>query len=141
MSKRAFVDASGLLTAWGYAETNNADAPIEVADDFELVPGGWRWDGTQWSAVASPVVEPARIVSSDAFRQLFTPAQTAALWAADPLLLAGMLKVLTQGTANLDSPEATSLLSLGVAKGALTESEKARILSGTPPAADPQPAP
>ncbi len=79
----------------------------------------------------------ARIVSSADFMALFTPAQTAALWSADPQLMVGAIRVMIQGTANLDSQDAVDLLALAVAKGALSEAEKARILAGTRP--PPQP--
>ena len=54
----AFIDSNGVLTSWGYADSNNDDALIEVPDDFDLMPGSVRTsDGGQtWVPVpAEPV--------------------------------------------------------------------------------------
>lgn len=97
-------------------------------------PSGWQVTGGVLSA-AAVVAPPAgsRTVSAAEFLALFTPAETAALWTADPLLMTGALKVMAQGSANLDSAEAATLLTLAVTKGVLTEAEKTRVLSGQPP--------
>ncbi|MFM0022203.1 hypothetical protein [Paraburkholderia azotifigens] len=50
MMKNAFVDANGVLTSWGYAESNNADQLIPVSDDFALEVGKWKYANDQWIA-------------------------------------------------------------------------------------------
>jgi hypothetical protein len=53
--KRAFRDAvTNVLTCWGYVATNDTDIPMDVPDDFALVPGNWQWDGSQWVAYVAP---------------------------------------------------------------------------------------
>lgn len=104
----------------GYFQECSAD----VRQGFRMLGG----------ALTPPIAAPVRrVISSNDFLALFTPTQQAALFLADPLLLSGALRVLAQGSANLDSPEAAQLLSLAVAKGVLTEPEKARVLAGIPP--------
>jgi len=53
--KNAFINAQGVLTAWGFMEQNDADMAIPVPDDFSLQPGAWRWDGAQWTAYFAPL--------------------------------------------------------------------------------------
>ena len=96
---------------------------------------GDRRVGGVWSEPPPPVAPSTRTISSAEFMALFTPAQTAALWSADPLLMTGAIRVILQGNANLDSPDAAGLLTLAVTKGALTEADKTRILAGQPPPA------
>lgn len=55
--KGAFVDAAGVLTSWGYAESNGTDTRMDVADDFALEPGKWRWTGSDWVAYVAPMTE------------------------------------------------------------------------------------
>ena len=52
--KNAFLDANGVLTSYGYAESNNDDVLLEVADDFDLQPGKWRYDDGDWVAYVAP---------------------------------------------------------------------------------------
>lgn len=78
--------------------------------------------------------EPPRVVTGVKFLALFTPAEVAALWAADPRLMAGALKVAAQDACNLDSAECAALLQLAVAKGVLTTERVPQILAATPPA-------
>ncbi|RBL87911.1 hypothetical protein DDE05_00640 [Streptomyces cavourensis] len=49
--KNAFVDKSGVLTAWGYMESNNQDRKIVVDDGFDKLPGRWREAGGGWVEV------------------------------------------------------------------------------------------
>lgn len=58
--KNAFINSQSVLTAWGYVEANEGDTALEVADDFELVPGAWRWDGSSWQPYA-PVIVPSEV--------------------------------------------------------------------------------
>lgn len=50
MNKYSFRDpVTGILKAWGYVESNSpGDIAQEEPDDFNLDPGKWKWDGTQW---------------------------------------------------------------------------------------------
>jgi hypothetical protein len=46
--KNAFINSNGVLTTWGYADSNNDDALIVVPDDFNLSPGAVKTsDGGQ----------------------------------------------------------------------------------------------
>lgn len=51
----AFINASGVLTSSGYMESNNDDQRIDVADDFNYIPGTVRYDGTSWVPYIAPV--------------------------------------------------------------------------------------
>lgn len=55
--KNAFIDANGVLVAWGFIEENNDDTLVEVGEDFDLEPGKWRWDGAAWIAYVAPMTE------------------------------------------------------------------------------------
>lgn len=47
--RNAFVGAGGNLKAHGFVQVNDPDDMlIEVAEDFDLEPGKWRWDGADW---------------------------------------------------------------------------------------------
>lgn len=70
----------------------------------------------------------ARVISASDFLARFTPEETAALWTADARLMAGAMKVLAQGSANLDSAEAQQLMALAVGRGVLSEARAAAIL-------------
>lgn len=70
-----------------------------------------------------------RVISASAFLGRFTADETAALWTADPRLMAGAMKVMTQGSANLDSPDAKALMDLAVARQVLTAERAAAILA------------
>ncbi len=49
--KHAFIDVDGVLTSWGYAESNNDDTKVEVPEDFDLEPGKWRLVDGAWVAI------------------------------------------------------------------------------------------
>jgi hypothetical protein len=53
--KNAFVDANGVLTSWGYAESNNDDTLVEVDDDFAMTPGAAQYKDGVWSDYSAPV--------------------------------------------------------------------------------------
>jgi hypothetical protein len=57
--KNAFVNADGVLTAWGYAESNGTDTKVAVPEDFALQPGAWRQVSGQWQPYApvSPLAQ------------------------------------------------------------------------------------
>lgn len=49
---KSFRDpVTGVLKAWGYAESNGSDIARTEQDDFSLEPGKWRFDGAKWVAV------------------------------------------------------------------------------------------
>jgi hypothetical protein len=50
----AFINVDGVLTSWGYAESNNDDTKVEVPEDFDLEPGKWRSVGDQWQQLDAP---------------------------------------------------------------------------------------
>lgn len=87
------------------------------------------------AALAAPEPPPAtRLVTGAEFVALFTPAEIAALWSADPRLMMGALKVAAQDRCNLGSDECAALMQIAVARGALTAARAAQVLAGTPPA-------
>lgn len=53
--KNAFIDATGILVSWGYAESNNDDTLIEVPEDFSMAPGQAQYANGVWSAYTPPV--------------------------------------------------------------------------------------
>lgn len=55
--KHAFIDANGILTAWGFMASEGDNTRIEVEDDFALESGKWRRVDDQWVPH-----EPARTV-------------------------------------------------------------------------------
>lgn len=61
MSQRyAFIDGNGVLLAHGFVESNGpGQTRLDVADDFALSPGVWKWTGSAWEAYAAPVVRIA----------------------------------------------------------------------------------
>lgn len=56
----AFIDANGVLTSYGYMESNGDDQLIEVPDDFNYAPGAVRYTGSEWVPVIPVVVPPTR---------------------------------------------------------------------------------
>lgn len=49
---KSFRDpVTGVLKAWGYAESNGSDIARAEPADFNLEPGKWRFDGAQWVSV------------------------------------------------------------------------------------------
>lgn len=54
----AFVDVNGVLTAYGYMESNSGDRLIVVDDDFNHIPGTVRWDGEEWVPYVAPIIPP-----------------------------------------------------------------------------------
>lgn len=145
------------LAAEGWAEGTPPEVSLLVAGTLygppadEATPGaalpGWhvaaafrdRAAPTAWAAHAIVPAEgmpvlgrgpaPSRTISASAFLGRFTPTETAALWSADARLMAGAMKVMTQGTANLDSAEARGLMALAVARGVLTPARAEAILA------------
>jgi hypothetical protein len=80
-----------------------------------------------------PTTLAVRVVSGVEFLALFTPAEVAGVIAADPRLLAGAFKALTQASVNLDSAELAGLLALAVSKGVLTQQRVNAIKAGQAP--------
>lgn len=56
----AFINASGVLTASGYMESNGDDQLIVVGDDFNYTPGTVRYNGSSWVPVVPEVIPPTR---------------------------------------------------------------------------------
>jgi hypothetical protein len=57
MMKRAFINSSGLLTAFGYVSSNGTDTAIEVAEDFALESGKWQYVSGVWQAVTPTLAQ------------------------------------------------------------------------------------
>lgn len=45
---KSFRNDDGVLTAWGYAESNGADIARDEPCDFNLEPGKWQLVGDVW---------------------------------------------------------------------------------------------
>ena len=56
MARNSFRDpVTGVLKAHGFVQTNApGDIAQPEADDFNLQPGLWQWNGTQWVAFVPP---------------------------------------------------------------------------------------
>jgi hypothetical protein len=96
-----------------------------------LDPGDERLDGI--TIEAPDDLDAPRIVTGVQFLTLFTPAEVAALWTADPRLMAGAMQVLAQNSANLKSEDAKNLLWLAVRLGVLTQERADKVLAGDAP--------
>lgn len=59
--RNAFINTSGVLTSHGYAESNNDDQLVVVADDFDKEPGKWKYAGNKWVAYAAPEPVPSSV--------------------------------------------------------------------------------
>ncbi|MEW9139888.1 hypothetical protein AB2664_30075 [Bacillus wiedmannii] len=57
--KHAFIDNDGILTSWGYTSSNNNDQKVEVGDDFNKMPGAWRYSEGDWVALSTAVASAA----------------------------------------------------------------------------------
>jgi hypothetical protein len=76
----AFVDANGVLTSWGYMESNGDDTLIVVDDGFNYQTGTVRFDGSAWVpyiAPADPAV--ARTERDRLLRSVYDPGIAMAL--------------------------------------------------------------
>jgi hypothetical protein len=51
----AFIDVSGILVSWGYAESNNDDTLVEVPDDFAMTPGAAKYVDGVWQVYSPPI--------------------------------------------------------------------------------------
>lgn len=51
----AFIDANGVLTAWGLMESNGDDQLVVVDDGFNYASGTVRYDGQSWVPYVPPV--------------------------------------------------------------------------------------
>lgn len=58
MTKCAFTNADGILTAWGNVDYNNGDACHIVPDDFNMLPGRARLVDGEWQDY-TPIEKPA----------------------------------------------------------------------------------
>ncbi|MGE8630459.1 hypothetical protein [Achromobacter denitrificans] len=58
--KRAFIDGDGILTSWGYTLSNGDDQKVEVDDDFNKLPGAWRYSDGAWVSLSGAAVAAAR---------------------------------------------------------------------------------
>lgn len=106
------------------------------ARDTPDVAVGWRRvNGRLVPPIAPPAPAPSRVISGVEFFALFFAPERWALWNADPDLMSGAMLVMTQNSANLDSPELKRLLALAEAKGVLTQARAVRIAAGLPPEA------
>lgn len=62
--KRSFRDPNtGVLKAHGYMASNEpGDIAQEEADDFDLTPWHWRWDGSGWVAMEDLPAGPPMVI-------------------------------------------------------------------------------
>jgi hypothetical protein len=61
MSRNSFrAPVTGVLKAHGFVETNDpGDVKMAVAEDFNLTPGQWKWDGSAWVPFTPPPLTDA----------------------------------------------------------------------------------
>ena len=66
MPRHSFRDpVTNILMAHGFVATNSPGDLIQIeADDFQLEPGKWRWDGAQWVSFISPPLKPSALVDA-----------------------------------------------------------------------------
>lgn len=84
----AFIDASGILVSWGYAESNNDDTLVGVPEDFNMVPGQAQYLNGVWSVYTPPIdYVPANTVTQS---DLMATANAATYGMSDAFML-GML--------------------------------------------------
>lgn len=130
LTKSEPSDEQKRAAVFGVGEDGEIDLAAEGAwrrvPGGDLVTTGWVFSGSDYTPPKAP---PApRTISAVDFLARFTPAEVAALWAADARLMAGAMKTMAQGAANLDSPEASALMALAVSRGVLTQERAAEIL-------------
>lgn len=70
--KNAFINSRGVLTSWGYADSNNEDSLVKVPDDFCLAPGTVKTGdgGKTWEAVPPEPVPVKTRAEIEALRLL-----------------------------------------------------------------------
>ena len=95
-----------------------------------LVGDGYTWSGT---AYAAPVVAGPRVVDAVAFRALLTGAERIAMRKSDDQLADAELMAIAQNSVNLDSPLTAQLMTLAVAKLAITRARADAVLAGIAP--------
>lgn len=147
MALFASIDADGRLSGGFFDDAIALPPPGAVEIDAEThrrwraTPETLRWENgriVDAPSTAAPAPPASRVVSGTEFLDLFTGAETRALWNADPRLMRGAMRVMAQDSANLDSPELAGLLALAVTEGVLTPARATRIAAGEPPEVPPE---
>lgn len=109
----AFIDESGILVSWGYAESNNDDTLVEVPEDFNEAPGSVQYVNGAWVPYAPPAnYVPDNTVSRDALMD----AATAATAGMSDAYVAGIL-----GDADKAKFQAWAAYKLALSKVDLTQ--------------------
>jgi hypothetical protein len=56
IKRKALVSCGGVLVAHGFTEFTPevGEQILDVAEDFDLEPGKWRWDGEAWASYEPP---------------------------------------------------------------------------------------
>ena len=116
---------------WSSPSKKQVIATTSRGDTWFLEPDDERL--SEIEIADSDITDAPRIVTGAEFLSLFTPAEVAALWTADPRLMAGAMKVMAQNSANLSSDEAKGLLYLAVSKKVLTADRAKTVLIGERP--------
>lgn len=57
--KTAFVNQDGVLVSFGYMAADGDNLPIEVDEDFDHVPGEWKYVDDEWIPYVDPVATAA----------------------------------------------------------------------------------
>lgn len=150
MTLFASIGSDGRLSGGFFDDAIAPPPPGAVEIDLDThrrwraTPETLRWENGRLvdaPDTAPPPPAAPHIVSGTEFLDLFTGAETRALWNADPRLMRGAMRVMAQDSANLDSPELGALLALAVSEGVLTPAREARIASGQPPEASAETSP
>lgn len=55
---KAFINQAGVLTAYGFMDSNGDDQEIDVPDDFSYPLNETKWNGTAWVPYSAPMDWP-----------------------------------------------------------------------------------
>jgi hypothetical protein len=95
--KRSFRDSNQILTAAGYASSNNGDTPRDESDDFALQPGRWQLVADVWAPYTDPKLAILEVLKeADA---PFTPRRMREFMRGTSEVLAGLMAPALGGTA------------------------------------------
>ncbi len=64
--KKAFINESGVLVAWGHFDTHNDDQGVEVDDDFAMQPGRARLVNGVWQEFDPASAPPTSVTMRQA---------------------------------------------------------------------------
>ncbi|WP_213761827.1 hypothetical protein [Caballeronia sp. dw_19] len=119
----AFIDANGVLVAWGYMEANNGDTLVEVPEAFNEIPGTVSTPdkGVTWVPYTAPVSPGATAVTALASGLTIASTATPALngtYAIDQLSQMDIIAIETSINAGKGFPGGATVFNYADATGA-----------------------